>query len=152
MIRAMLGRRGVLGTAYYGGLLLVLIGILAEAFPAFLPHRLAGRISHNSEAILLALVVAGWLQFARPALAGARRRWAVVAAVAAGCAAAGSALLLSDLPSRYRTLNETFLALAVLLPYLSIRRPIPPRLAGGASAPWPGVPGWSPISPRRSAC
>ena len=48
-----------------------------------------------------------------------------------GRAGGRAGLLASDLPSRWRTLNETFLALALLLPYLQLRRPLPRALPSG---------------------
>lgn len=133
----MRGRRRALGIAYYGGLGLVLLGVLGQFLPLVLPAPAATRIGHNSEGLVLALVLAAWIQFARPRLAarpaGARR--AATVAAAGACLALAVGLLASDLPSRFRTLNEAFLAAAVLIPYLQARRPLPrfvPVLAAAA--------------------
>jgi hypothetical protein len=134
---ATLGRvRGkrILPVVFYGGLALVLVSILVQWLGRIAPDPVAARVGHNSEGYLAALAVAGWIQYARPRLAGHRREWAGTAAVAAACLAIGLALLASDLPSRWRTLNETFLALALLVPYLQLRRPLPRALAGGIAA------------------
>lgn len=123
-------RTRALVVSFYVVVAAVLLGVLLQVFPAVLPDGLASRIGHNSEGYLLALVVAGWIQFARPRLAVSRREWSLTAVVAVVSLVVGLLLLASDLPSRFRTLNETFLALALLLPYLQLRRPLPRYLAG----------------------
>jgi hypothetical protein len=116
--------RTTVTATYYAALVLVLAGVLLEIFPLVLPDALAGRIGHNSEGYVLALVVAAWVQFARPRLVADRRQWGLTALAAAVLFAVGIALLLSDLPSRFRTLNEAFLALGLLIPYLQLPRPL----------------------------
>ena len=129
----MRGKRA-LPVVFYGGLALVLASILFQWLGRITPDAVATRVGHNSEGYLAALVVAGWIQYARPRLTGHRREWVVTGVVAAVALAIGLLLLASDLPSRWRTLNETFLALALLLPYLQLRRPLPRVLAGGIAA------------------
>lgn len=130
----MLGVRGrIAGVVFYLGLAVLLAGILLEAV-AVLPGPLAVRLAHNSEGFLAALAVAGWIQFARPRLSSTGRERLVTGLAAVACLAAGLALLATHLPGRFRTLNETFLALALLLPYLQLRRPLPRPLAAGLSA------------------
>jgi hypothetical protein len=121
--------RVTLGIVFYGGLVALLAGILLEIFPRFLPDRVADRIGHNSEGLLLALVLALWIEHARPKVSGSRLQWPLTLAVAVACAVAAVFLLWTDLPSRFRTLNEPFLAAAVLVPYVQIRRPLPSNLA-----------------------
>lgn len=108
--------------------------VLADVLSAVLPDGLAVRIAHNSEGLVLALLLAAWIQFARPRLAGASREWRITALVAVGCVVVGAGLLLTDLPSRFRTLNEAFLAAAVVIPYLQVRRPLPAGLAPALAA------------------
>jgi hypothetical protein len=120
------GRRILVGAVCYGALLAVLAGILTGRWPAFLPPAVSVRIGHNSEGFLLALLLAPWIQFARPRLAGTPREWPTTAAVALACAAVGVFLLVTDPTPRVRTLNEAFLAAAVLIPYLQLRRPLRP--------------------------
>jgi hypothetical protein len=120
--------------AYYGALFAVVALVLSQALPLLLPHGIAVRIAHNSEGLVLALVVAGWIQYVRPRVAAAETGWLVTAGVAVACAVLGVALLLSDLPGQFKTLNETFLAAAVLIPYLQLRRPLPRGVAAWASA------------------
>jgi hypothetical protein len=127
-------RARFLPVVFYGGLALVLASVVFQWLDRIAPAAVATRVGHNSEGYLAALVVAGWIQSARPRLTGHRREWAVTGVVAAVSLAVGLLLLIaSGLPSRWRTLNETFLALALLLPYLQLRRPVP-RLLAGATA------------------
>jgi hypothetical protein len=119
---------------FYGACVVVTVGVLGQLFAEVLPGSMASRIGHNSEGVVLALLIAPWIEFARPRLAGTSREWPVTLAVAAGCTVIALLLLQSDLPSRFRTLNETFLAAAVVIPYLQLRRPLPGRLAVIASA------------------
>ncbi|MEX2203022.1 MAG: hypothetical protein WD965_02925 [Actinomycetota bacterium] len=121
--------RTVIEIGFYGGLLAVLVGILFEIFPMFLPAAVADRIGNNSEGVLLALLLALWIQFARTDLSGSPREWPVAAAAAFACLAIAVFLLLTDFPTRFRTLNEAFLAASVLIPYVQVRRPLPPNLA-----------------------
>ena len=122
-------RRTALSVAFYVTVAAVLVGILAQVFTLFLPDAVAGRIGHNSEGLLLALVLAAWIQFVRPRLAGTDREWLITALAASACLALGLFLILTDLPSRFRTLNEPLLAAALLLPYVQVRRPLPGRTA-----------------------
>ena len=127
--------RRLLTPLYYGLLVVVLLAILLQLLPLVLPGAVAGLVARNSEGLLLALLVSLWIQWARPWLAGRREEWALTGLVVALCAVAGVLLLLSDLPSRFRTLNETFLAVAALLPWLQLRRPLPrPVVVGVALA------------------
>jgi hypothetical protein len=115
----------IAGIVFYGGLLLLMASILLQFLDVVLPAGIARRVGFNSEGFLLALMVAPWIQFARPRLAVSRRQWPVALAVGLICVAVGIALLVTDLPSRFRTLNETFLAAAILVPYLQLPRPLP---------------------------
>lgn len=114
--------RRAIQMAFYGGLavllLLITTGILGNLLPRF-----SSRIAYNSEAHFFALFLGAWIQFALPRLNRQQRmRWALGAG--AVFAIIGIGLILSDFPSRIRTLNESALALAVLIPYLSLPRPV----------------------------
>lgn len=122
-------QRTVLTVAFFVGVSAVLAGILLQLWPLLLPEGIAGRIGRNSEGLLLALVLATWIQFVRPRLVGSGREWAVTVLVAAVLLALGVFLILTDLPSRFRTLNEPLLAAALLVPYVQLRRPLPGRSA-----------------------
>jgi hypothetical protein len=121
-------RRVAWGVIFYGGLVAVITGILVEIFPKFLPGAVADRISQNSEGFVMALIIALWIQFVMPRLSGAPREWLITLVVALFFLAVGVFLLATHLPSKYKTLNETFLAAALLIPYVQIRRPLPSRL------------------------
>lgn len=109
---------------FYGGLTLLLLLIATALLSQILPQNLASRVAYNSEGYLFAVVLAAWLQFGMTRLPGhVRMRWALVLGVF--CALVGVGLILSDLPSRIRTLNESALALAFLIPYVTLPRPLP---------------------------
>ncbi len=124
------GKR-ILPVVFYGGVALVLVAVLFQWLGKITPDPIATRVGHNSEGYLAALALASWIQYVRPRLTGHRREWLITALVAAAWLALGLALLASDLPSRWRTLNETCLALALLLPYLQLRRPLPRAVPAG---------------------
>jgi hypothetical protein len=124
-------RRRIFAVLYYGGLALVLTLILLQLLDEVLGAKLATHIGHNSEAYLTALVLAAWIQYARPRLAGTRAEWPVALLVGAAMVLVGVALIQTDLPSRFRTLNEAFIALGVLIPYVQARRPVHPVLSYG---------------------
>jgi Flp pilus assembly pilin Flp len=109
---------------YYGGLALGLALILLERLDDVLGKSLATHIGHNSEAYLAALVLTAWIQFVRPRLAGTRAEWPVAIAVGAVLVVIGIALVQTHLPSRFRTLNEAFIGMGLLIPYVQARRPL----------------------------
>jgi hypothetical protein len=122
-------RQLVVSTLYYVGLAGVLAFIWLDLFSRFLPAELATRIGYNSEGFMLALLLAAWIQFVRPRLAGTSRGWLVSLLVAAGFLVVGFLLLTSDLPSMFVTLNETCFGLSPLIIYLQARRPLPNGVA-----------------------
>jgi len=109
---------------YYGGLALVLALILLQLLDEVLGKRLATHIGHNSEAYLAALVLSAWIQYVRPRLAGRRAEWPTALLVGVIMLVIGIALVQTHLPSRFRTLNEAFIALGILIPYVQARRPL----------------------------
>lgn len=131
----MTDRRRIFTVLYYAGLALVLALILLQLLDDVLGKKLAVHIGHNSEAYLAALVLAAWIQFARPRLAGTRAEWPVAIVVGVVMLVIGIALIQTHLPSRFRTLNEAFIALGILIPYVQARRPVSRVLSYGL----PGV-------------
>lgn len=117
--------RKALGLLFYGALVVVLVMILFKLLPAVLPDLVAGRISRNSEGILLVLILAAWIQGVRPRLRGTAREWPVTLAVGAASLAVGLLLFFTDPINQVKTLNETFLAAALLVPYVQLARPLP---------------------------
>lgn len=123
--------RGPVAVCYYGGLALLLALILTGNLDTVLPRGLARKIGENSEGLLLALLLPAWLQAVRPRLAGVAAR-TVPLVVGLLSLAVGVWLYRSTtVMSSVKTLNETFLALAVLLPYVQRRRPMPSGLVAG---------------------
>lgn len=109
---------------FYGGLSLLLLVITTGMLPLMVPSAATTRVAYNSEGYLFAVVVGAWIQFAIPRLPHRSRHfWGVVHG--GGWALVGIGLLLSDLPSRIRTLNEAALALAIVVPLVTLRRPLP---------------------------
>jgi hypothetical protein len=109
---------------YYGGLALLLALILLQLLDDVLGKKLATHIGHNSEAYLAALVVTAWIQFVRPRLAGTKAEWILALAVGVALLVVGIVLVQTHLPSRFRTLNEAFVAMGILIPYVQARRPL----------------------------
>lgn len=113
-----------LGIVFYGTLLLLTLAILTQSLAELIGEHWAARIARNSEGILLALLLAAWIEFARPRWLGRPDRALWVAVVTAACVGLWFLLFVTDFPPRFKTLNETFLAAAVLIPYLQLRRPL----------------------------
>lgn len=130
----MRSRTRALAVVFYGGLALVLALILLERLDDVIGSKLATHIGHNSETYLAALVLGAWIQFVRPRLAGTRYEWIVAIAVGVILLAIGIALVQTHLPSRFRTLNEAFVAIGLLVPYVQLRRPLPQALTIGVPA------------------
>lgn len=109
---------------FYGGLTLLLLLIVPGLLDMVVPAGVASRLAYNSEGYFFALGLAAWIQFALPRIPQGRRiLWALICG--AVWAAIGVGLLMSDLPSRVVTLNESAFALAILVPYVTLRRPLP---------------------------
>ncbi len=122
-------------TAFYG-FVLVLLGLcVSRTLPDLMPTAAAHHVANDSEGYLLALVLAAWVEGVRPVLFRRATLWWVTAAAALTCLVLGVALYRDrQLVSSVRTLNETWLALAVLLPYASLRVRPSPRAAALLSA------------------
>jgi len=109
---------------YYGGLVLVLVATWAGLASALLPPSIATRIAFNTEGWLLALLLAAWIQFARPALRRRSRPMAWGLGVGVLSFIVGLVLLQLDDQPQFRTLNESFLGFAIVAPYLLAKRPL----------------------------
>lgn len=125
-------RHAVLTAVFYGVLLLVMTAILTQTLASVLPADLARRIGFNSEGFTLAILLGAYIQFALPRFRSTVR-WTVCLLLAGLSLAIAVGLFTSDLPSRFKTLNETFFALAVVIPYVTLARPLHrwPGLASG---------------------
>lgn len=135
---AMKRRRILAGLAFYGAVSVLIFAILFDLLRFALPTALAERVALQSEGLVAALVIAVWIQFVRGRLLNTAKHWPLVLLVSCVLGLSGLLLITSDLPSQYKTLNETMFALALLLPYLQLNRPllrrIPLALSGGLLA------------------
>jgi hypothetical protein len=122
------GRRNwqrVVAGLYYGGLIVLLILIITKTLTHVIPGGVGRHIAQDSEGWVLALLLPLWIEYARPRLAGRRSEW--VATTAAALLMFAVLMLLYNTHSiigSVKTLNETFFALTLLIPYVQpIRRP-----------------------------
>ena len=128
----MITARRLLPPVYYGVLTVLLALTVTGTLGDVFPRLLAKHIGEDSEGVLLALLLPLWIQYARPRLRGHPQEWPITLLAAAGLLAAGLVCYGVDaVPPRIGTLNETLLALAVLVPYVQLARPVPRALAYG---------------------
>ncbi|MFK8022781.1 MAG: hypothetical protein AB8G26_02350 [Ilumatobacter sp.] len=116
-------RELVVSVVFYGAIAVTMLLIWTETLSSVLPSSLARRVSFNSEGLFFAGVLAAWIHVITKRHGRPRLDDMAVAATAA-CFVVGVALAATDLPSRFKTLSESFLALAFAVPYLTVRRPI----------------------------
>lgn len=108
----------------YAALLALLIMSVTGSTQQVLPLTLASPVSRNSEGLLLVLFLGPWIQWVRPRLGRARLCWPTTTAVSVGFVLVAMSLLIDGVPPSLRTLNESCFALAVLVPYVQLCRPI----------------------------
>jgi hypothetical protein len=116
-------RRAVVAAIYYLGLCLLLGLIVSKTWSHIVPGSVGRHIANDSEGYLLALVLPAWIDFVRPRLAGRSAQWPVTAVATAVCL--GVTVLLyntTTIIGSIKTLNETFFALALLIPYVQLTR------------------------------
>jgi hypothetical protein len=116
-------RRGV-AFAYYGGLIALMVLIIPSWLAHILPATVAHHISYDSEGYILAILLPAWIQWVRPALKGRKSEWPVTLSVGATSLLICILLYNTHILSTIKTLNETFFALALLIPYVQLRRPL----------------------------
>lgn len=119
-----------LRAAYYGGIAAALALILLRVTDAVLPGHAAKYIAENTEALVYAALVGLAIDLLRPRGRG-RANWAIVATVAVAELVIGWLLVQAigtSVSPRIATLNEGFLAAAVVTPFVVLRRPV--RWAG----------------------
>lgn len=126
--------RTAIRVVFYGGLVVLIVGVLFEVFAEVLPSSIATRIGHNSEAYVLALILALWIEFVRPRLTDTAHERATVIVAAVGLLLVSAFLQVTDLPSRVATVHEAFTAAALLIAYVQLRRPLRRHLALWLSA------------------
>lgn len=120
-----MSRGRLLTIAYFGALAVLLALILTGTVSTVLPGGLAGQVSRNSEGLLVVLAVSLWIQFVRVRPMTRPQVLAVALLAAAAWGIVGLVLLFGPAPAQLVTLNESAFALALLLPYLQLRRPLP---------------------------
>lgn len=126
-MRSWTGRQ-VVAALIYLLVAVVLAGCLVPFLKDVLPGHVATQVGHNSEGYVIALIVIAWIALVRNRLTGTRAEWPVTVLVGLVAIAVGVLLIVTDLPSRIRTLNEGFIAAGLLLPYVQLRRPVPRAL------------------------
>lgn len=129
------GWRTAAAWVYYAGLCVLLVLIITKVLKEdILPGTVGRHISNDSEGYVLALLLAAWIEYVRPRLAGRRAEWAVTAV-----AAVVMFLIFLFLYNTHsvigtvKTLNETFFALAFLIPYVQLARRPPVAAAWGCA-------------------
>jgi hypothetical protein len=60
---------------FYGGLLVVMAAIFLQLLADLLATGLGRSVGFNSEGYTLALIIAAWIQFARPRLIRSGQQW-----------------------------------------------------------------------------
>lgn len=113
----------LLPIAFYGGLLLLLALILSKNLSQLGPERVMTAIAYDSESYVFAIGLAAWIQWGCWKLHG-RTRWSAAAALSLLFAGLTVFTLTADLPGSVKTLNEAFFALAVLVPFVTLPRPL----------------------------
>lgn len=125
-------RAMALSALYYGALLTLQVLAITGRLGDVLPPWVATHVGKDSEAILLALVLPAWVQFARPRLRGHRREWGVTALAVAVLVVLGVWMYATPpIPGNVETLNESLFACAALIPYVQLKRPVSRLLAIG---------------------
>lgn len=120
------GRLAVLSAVYYSGLIVLLGMAVTGTLDSVFPAELADDIGEDSEALVLAVALPAWIQFARPLLLRWRYGWPATLLAAVVFLAAGVCMYFSaaGMPAAVSTLSEPVLALAALVPYSQLRRPL----------------------------
>ncbi len=107
---------------YFGVLAVVSVLIVLEQLDSVLPADVAAHVSRNNEGIVALLLLSLWIVVLRrwPDVS-----WGVAFAAAGGLGLAAVLVLVLDTKSTVRTLNETLFAVAVLVLYCRLPRPLP---------------------------
>ncbi|WP_298886971.1 hypothetical protein [uncultured Serinicoccus sp.] len=117
--------RLVVSWVFYGGLSLCLLAIVLGLPAQVLPEAIASTFAYNSEGYFFALLLGAWIHFALPRLPRGSHRLMVASGVGLAFAVLGWWMLSTEgLRSSIATLNEPALALAVLVPYVTLSRPL----------------------------
>jgi hypothetical protein len=115
-------RARLLRWLFYGGLGLLVLAIMSGLLDE--PAGIGKHIIRNDEGYALALLLAAWIDFVRPRLAGSDRRWQLTLMTAVVFIALGF-LVQVGTPGSVATMNETLFSCAVLFCYFELSRPLP---------------------------
>ncbi len=110
---------------FFGGLSAVVVLILTKQLSTALPDAMARQIGRNNEGLVVVLVAGTWIQFVRPRLSGHALQYPLAIGAGLVLLAVGLWLYHGSWPGQYATLNESAFGLAVVIPYLQLRRPLP---------------------------
>lgn len=109
----------IVTVVFYVGFAMLLGLIMLDFVPDVGPKIVVEHVSSNSESYLVALILCGWIQFGCWRLRG--RDLVLTAVVLSACLAlVGVFLYLSDLPAPVKTLNESCIACAFLIPWSAL--------------------------------
>jgi hypothetical protein len=126
---------GALSAVYYAGLTALLLMAVTDTLGTVLSAELAKDFREDSEALVLAIGLPAWIQFVRPRLTGRRWEWPATLLTAVALLSTGSWMHLSAdglvdavrMSDEVSTLSEPVVAMAALVPYVQLRRPMPRR-------------------------
>jgi protein-S-isoprenylcysteine O-methyltransferase Ste14 len=112
--------------AFHGACLALLALMVTKLTSEIFAPDVAVRLGHNSEAVLIVLLVTVTIQYVRPAAQLAARPWLVMGGMALACFAAAAALAAAkgDIDSATATLTEAFTASGLIALYLLLPRPV----------------------------
>ena len=120
-----MSRERFLTIGYYGVLGLLLALMPPRTVSSVSPGGLAGQVTRSSEGLLILLTVSVWIQFVRVRPIRRSQVWKLALLAGIAWVAIGLVLRYGPVPAQLVTLNEPAFALALLLPYLQLRRPLP---------------------------
>lgn len=109
---------------FFGGLAAVVVLVLTKQLSTVLPDPAARQISRNNEGLVVVLVAGAWIQLVRPRLVGHALEHHLAIGAGLLLVAVGLSLYHGSWPGQYTTLNESAFGLAVVIPYLQLRRPL----------------------------
>ncbi len=113
---------------FFGGLAALSLLVFSKHLSDVLPQAVATHIARNNEGLVLAVVLGAWIQFIRPRLVSS---YAMPIALLVGAGFLLGGLWLTHGPLTkpgggvFITQDETAYALAVLIPYVQLLRPVP---------------------------
>lgn len=111
---------------FYFGCVVILVVLMTKSLTHILPGELAHEINDESEAFPIAILFCGYVQYVRTTTKdSSRSRWSVAVVSAALSLVIAWLLLTLSLPSSVVTLNESFVAVGVMIVCATFRRPIP---------------------------